>query len=125
MSFDKNNILVYKLLAWAIGLACVVVTISLVVNRTDPLDPKQAASVALLLLAAVWASRVAKSRQPSSTLAVTSILFAAGCWFTVFSTKAAAIIAGASFLVLLVNFSMGDKADVDTPKKKIKIRLPW
>lgn len=125
MSFDRNNILVYKLLAWAMGLSCAIVAISLVVNRTGPLNAKQAASIALLLLAAAWASRVAKSRRPSSTFAVTSILFATGGGLTVFSTKAAAIVAGTSFLILLVNFLMGDKADVDTPKKKIKIRLPW
>lgn len=125
MSFDTNNVAIYKLVGWAIGLGSVLIIIKTVFNHAAPFGPKQLVACALLGASAVSASLVSRSRLPSSALAVASVFFAAGGWLTVLAGKAAAIIAASSLLILVLNLVMGDEADVDTPKKKIKIRLPW
>lgn len=123
MSFDAKNAKLYGILKWLGGLGAVILLVkyasSIELTARNVLG-------AFFLLAAAMAATVRLAANASSQLALSGALFSIGAHLIgVLNTKAFLIVLLPSLLVLVLNMTLKEKADVSSPEKTVKIRLPW
>lgn len=123
MSFDAKNAKLYSILKWLVGLAAVILLVKYASNIE--LTTRYLLGAAFLLGTA-FVSTIRIAAKASSQLAFSGALFSTGAHLVgALNSKAFLLILFSSLLILILNITLKEKADVNSPTKTVKIRLPW
>lgn len=124
MGFDANNIGTYKFTAFGIQLASIIVSVKMVYSNWGAIGMSTLASVFSLLIAFLIAFQVGRFWRPSAVIALAMFFVVIGVYGKHLSPALAHIILSLCVLIITGNIVMGDKFDVDTPKRTIRIKIP-